>query len=103
MKVSITFEAPSVVAEEQAYLLLLDSLYSYTLLTGPSAVDFINSRYPLGSYSRNFREERLKEVTQNRDLALKLRQSIIETRRVEISPSIEAAIQEYIAEKGGTT
>ena len=102
MKVSITFEAPLAV-EDQAYQLLLESLYSYTLLTGPSALDFINSRYPLGSFSREFREERLKEVTQNRDLALKLRQSIIETRRIEVRPSMEAAVREYIAEKGGTT
>ena len=89
--------------EDQAYQLLLESLYSYTLLTGPSALDFINSRYPVGSFSREFREERLKEVTQNRDLALKLRQSIVETRRIEITPSIEAAVLGYCAEKGGTT
>lgn len=103
MKITVTFEAPSAVAEEQAYQLLLESLYQYTLLTGPTALDFINQRYPLGSYTREFREARLQEVMSNRDMARTLRQAIIETRRVESSPSIEAAVQDYCAEKGGST
>lgn len=103
MKITISFEAPSEVAEDQAYQMLLESLYQYTFLTGPTALDFINQRYPLGSYTREFREARLQEIMSNRDMARTLRQAIIETRRVEISPSIEAAVQDYIAGKGGST
>jgi len=95
MRVHLSFDAPDGMTEEEILSFLIDAVYEYETSSGPTALDAVNRRFPLGSFSRPFRETKIAEITQRRALASKLNKAIRETRKVEIETSIVTAVREY--------
>lgn len=97
MRVTIEVEIPDGSSEYTFKELLFDALASYQMVTGPTALQHVDERYPLGSYSRTFRERKLAELTEKRNYAYEVTRILRETLRITpAGPDISSTVKEYI-------